>query len=112
MAFTLPASAGFSAVAGFAAAGFAASAFAGPAAAAPPFASVEEAVDASVDFAAGAAGSAGSAVRPPERMAAPIPISRVAVRLPHFGHSRSGSALIDWKRSQRCRHFGFVHSYS
>jgi hypothetical protein len=25
---------------------------------------------------------------------------------------RSGSALIDWKRSQRCRHLGFVHSYS
>lgn len=58
-----------------------------------------------------AAGAAcGSAERPPERIAAPIPILRRAVMRPHFGHFRSGSALIDWKRSHACRQE--EHSYS
>jgi len=59
---------------------------------------------------AAAEGSCASAERPPERIAAPIPILRRAVMRPHFGHFRSGSALIDWKWSHACRQE--EHSYS
>ena len=57
-----------------------------------------------------AGASCASAERPPERIAAPIPILRRAVMRPHLGHFRSGSALIDWKRSHACRQE--EHSYS
>jgi len=50
--------------------------------------------------AGGAVGLAGGLAVPPAISAPPVPRSRRTLRRPHFGHVRTGAAVIDWNRSK------------